>query len=151
MNLTLFTDYALRTLIYLGAHPEKTVPASVISEAFDISPDHVAKAAKWLTQRGYVRATRGKTGGLTLACVPSEVRLGRFIRESEPHSKLLECFDPVANRCALTPACRLKKVLFEAHQAFFEVLDRYTLQDVLQNAPELLQLLPASALSAKSR
>src|SRR4051794_30604825 len=63
MQLTRFTDYALRTLLYLGSHPGQVVPASAISDAFGISPDHLAKAAKWLTQHGYVRGARGAGGG----------------------------------------------------------------------------------------
>jgi Rrf2 family nitric oxide-sensitive transcriptional repressor len=53
----------------------------------------------------------------------------------------LECFDARTNRCALSPACRLKSVLFEAQQSFFAVLDGYTLEDILHNAPELVRLL----------
>src|ERR1700712_3000863 len=118
MQLTLFSDYALRTLIYLGSHPNKVIPASVISEAFGISSDHVAKAAKWLTQRGYVSALRGKTGGLTLARAPASIRIGQLISQTEPNMDLLECFNPDTDACPLTPSCKLKKALHQARHAF---------------------------------
>ena len=151
MQLTLFTDYTLRTLLYLGAHPERVVPASQISEAFGISSDHVVKAAKWLTQRGYVRATRGKAGGLTLARRPSSIRIGQLICDSEPHMNLLECFDRDANRCPLTPACKLKKALFEARTAFISALDAYTLADLLGDRVQLVQLLGRSSMRGRAR
>ena len=146
MQLTLFSDYALRTLIYLGSHPERVIPASQISDAFGISSDHVAKAAKWLTQRGYVTAQRGKTGGLTLSRAPSSIRIGQLISETEPNMDLIECFDAETNTCPITPACKLKRALHQARQAFVGTLDEYTLADLLSNAPELKKLLAASSL-----
>jgi Rrf2 family nitric oxide-sensitive transcriptional repressor len=151
MHLTLFTDYALRTLMYLGMRPDEVVPASAISEAFDISPDHVVKAAKWLVQHGYIGSTRGKGGGLRLLRPARSVRLGDFVRASEPHLDMLECFNVQENTCALRPACRLRRVVFDAREAFFEVLNRYTLADVLENGAELAELLPAAALTNKAR
>ena len=145
MQLTLFTDYTLRTLMYLGAHPGEVVPTSRISEAFGISPDHVAKACKWLTQRGYVLAQRGKSGGLVLARKASAIRIGQLVCETEPHMSLLECFDHETNRCSITPACKLKKALAEARAAFVAALDAYTLQDLLLDRPQLVQLLASCA------
>jgi Rrf2 family nitric oxide-sensitive transcriptional repressor len=141
MQLTLFTDYALRTLIYLGSHPDEVVPASTISAAFRISPDHTVKATKWLTQQGYVEALRGQKGGLRLARPPGAIRLGELVRASEPHFDLLECFDEDTNTCAISPVCRLKKVMFDARKAFFAVLDDYTLLDLVENRPQLLVVL----------
>jgi Rrf2 family nitric oxide-sensitive transcriptional repressor len=147
MRLTLFTDYALRTLIYLGAHPQQVIPAAAVADAFGISSDHVAKAAKWLTQRGYVATQRGKSGGLQLARTPSSIRIGQLISEAEPNMELLECFNAETNLCPLTPSCRLKKALYEARQAFVAALDEYTLADLLDNAPRLVRLLDAATLA----
>jgi Rrf2 family nitric oxide-sensitive transcriptional repressor len=141
MQLTLFTDYALRTLMYLGAHPGQTVSAAAIGDAFATSSDHLTKAAKWLTQRGYVTATRGKGGGLRLACDPARVRVGALVRETEPHLDLVACFERGSAGCPLDPACKLKHALFEARSAFFAVLDGYTLADLVANRSELVPLL----------
>ena len=141
MQLTRFSDYALRVLLYLGAHGEEVVPASTISEAYGISAEHVAKIAKWLAQEGYVIAQRGKGGGIRLGKRPEQIRIGALIRRSEPHDELLECFDRTTSSCPVASACRLKRALEEAHRAFFAVLDDYTLRDLLGNGPELVQLL----------
>ena len=141
MQLTRFSDYALRVLLYLGAHGNEVVPTSAISEAYGISAEHVAKTAKWLTQEGYVVAQRGKGGGIRLGKKPESVRIGALIRKSEPHEELLDCFDRTSTSCPLAPACRLKRALEEAQRAFFAVLDDYTLADLLGNGPELVQLL----------
>ncbi len=141
MQLTRFSDYALRTLLYLGARPGEWVPVSAISEAHGISTDHTIKAAKWLTQRGYVEAQRGKNGGLRLARGAEDLRIGALIRETEPHVHLLECFDKATNTCRLAPACALKSALFRAREAFFEVLDEQSLGDLLHDAPTYQKLL----------
>ncbi|HVW26012.1 MAG TPA: Rrf2 family transcriptional regulator [Polyangiaceae bacterium] len=141
MQLTLFTDYALRTLMYLGARPGVVVPASAISAAYDISPDHIAKVAKWLAQHDYVRAERGKGGGIVLARAPRSIRIGALVRETEPTVALVECFDPKTNRCILNPSCGLKRALSQARDAFLSTLDGYTLADVLGSRSELVQLL----------
>lgn len=145
MQLTRFSDYALRILLYLGAHGNEVVPASTISEAYGISAEHVAKIAKWLTQEGYVVAQRGKGGGICLAQEPESIRIGALIRQSEPHDDLVECFDRTTSSCPVAPACRLKLALERAHRAFFAVLDEYTLADLLGNGPELVQLLARRA------
>lgn len=141
MQLTLFSDYALRTLLYLGSHPGQVVPSSQISDAFDVSSDHMAKVTKWLAQQGYVSAQRGKSGGLTLAREPASIRIGQLVSETEPHMDLLECFNRETNRCPLTPACKLKRALMEARSAFVAALDAYTLADLLSNRAQLVQLL----------
>jgi Rrf2 family transcriptional regulator, nitric oxide-sensitive transcriptional repressor len=146
MQLTYFTDYALRTLLYLGAHPDRTVPAAAVGEAYGISVDHVAKAAKWLTRHGYVSAQRGNSGGLRLACDPALLRLGKLVAELEPTLALVACFEASSNSCPLSPACKLKRALHEAQRAFIVALDQYTLADLLSNATELADLLATSTL-----
>lgn len=56
---------------------------------------------------------------------------------------LVECFDPATNTCPLLTPCRLRVALQEALAAFFAVLDRYTLADLV-GAPE--QLTPLIGL-----
>lgn len=140
MQLTLYTDYAIRTLVYLAMHPERVVPVSEVGRAFDISTNHLAKVAKMLTRAGLVSARRGRDGGLTLAVAPEEIRLGALVRRTEGHD-LLECFDRDASTCHLTGACRIERAVREARDAFFAVLDRYTLAELVVNRPQLVQLL----------
>lgn len=143
MQLTLYTDYAIRTLLYLGARPDQTVPVAEISAAYGISNNHLAKVAKMLVRDGLVEGRRGRDGGLQLACAPDEICIGTLVRNTEEH-RLLECFDPKTSTCPLTGHCRLERAMHEARNAFFEVLDRYTLADMLENRRDLVQLLTPS-------
>lgn len=149
MQLTLYTDYALRTLLYLATHPERVVPVSEVSTAFDVSSSHVAKVAKDLTRAGYIAARRGREGGISLAREPRAIVVGEVVRALENHD-LLECFDPPTSSCCLTGHCRLERALQQAREAFFAVLDGYTLHDLIENAPQLVRILNR-ALRAERR
>lgn len=144
MQLTMFSDYALRILLYLGAQPTTTEskPPSLldISRAYGISFHHLSKVAHRLTQLGYVQAQRGRTGGLRLARSPADIGIGRLVRETEPNFNLVECFDSEHNTCPIVSACDLIQPLYEAQQAFLSSLDRYTLADVLLRRERLIPL-----------
>lgn len=129
-------------MIYLALHPDRDVPASEVSGAFEISEHHVAKAAKDLTRAGYLRARRGRGGGLRLARPAHEIEVGAVVRHTEDLN-LLECFDSERDQCKITPACTLKGVLARAGEAFLTVLDGVTLADLVQPRERALRrLLP---------
>jgi Rrf2 family nitric oxide-sensitive transcriptional repressor len=148
MQLLTYTDYALRALIYVGAHPAAPVPASAIAHAYGISVDHVAKATKALTRAGLLRATRGGGGGVALARPASAIRIGEVVRLFEADRALVECFGG-GSTCAIRPACGLRGVFARAEEAFLEELDRHTLADVLDNRPQLVRLLRGPSASPR--
>jgi Rrf2 family nitric oxide-sensitive transcriptional repressor len=139
MQLTLYTDYALRTLIYLAAHEGSTTVAEV-AEAFGISRNHLVKVVHNLGKQGYIHTTKGRSGGIVLARDPAMISVRDVVRDMEPTMDLFECFGE-QSQCPITPACRLKGVMMKARKAFFDVLGEYTVADVAANADELRALL----------
>ena len=130
MQLTQFTDYSLRMLIYLARQPEgKMATLAEIAEFHDISRNHLVKVAIALTREGYIMTTRGKSGGLQLARPPHTIVLGELVRKTEQNMNLVECFDPRHNQCRLSRGCFLKGALYEAQLAFMSVLDKHTLAE----------------------
>jgi Rrf2 family nitric oxide-sensitive transcriptional repressor len=141
MQLTLYTDYSLRVLVYLGLRPEHQATIGEISEAYGISRNHLVKVVHHLGQTGYVHTTRGKSGGIRLGKAVDEIVVGDVVRTTEPHMNLLECFDQEMNTCPIAAACALKRAVHQARKAFMDVLDRYTLADVLGNRGQLERML----------
>jgi Rrf2 family transcriptional regulator, nitric oxide-sensitive transcriptional repressor len=141
VKLTRYTDYSLRTLLYLALHPDRDVPVSEVGQAYRVSEHHLAKVARGLSQAGLVAVRRGRAGGLRLNQPPEEIVIGAVVRLTEDLT-LLECFDAEVNTCALTPACALKAALEEARRAFLEALDGYTLADMTRRGSALRRLLP---------
>lgn len=144
MRLTRHTDNALRALIYLGINAERE-PARIadIARRMGMSQDHVAKVIARLAQLGYVETIRGRIGGVRLARPAAAINVGEVIRGTEDNLALVECFDPATNQCPITPACALAPALDEALTAFFAVLDRYTLGDLIARPRSLKRLLLA--------
>ena len=170
MRLTNFSDYALRSLIYLAVKPEPQTLANIsdIANSYDISRSHLTKIIHQLGQLGYIDSVRGKNGGIRLARAPKDINLGVLIQQIEPDFMLVECFatklhshesnikqhalpitlideseepnQPVIG-CVISPVCQLKGVFFEALTAFIKVLEGYTLADIINNESELKHLL----------
>jgi Rrf2 family transcriptional regulator, nitric oxide-sensitive transcriptional repressor len=142
MKLTQFTDYSLRVLIYLAAQPERRATVAEIATAFAISEHHLTKVVHFLGKQAWVATVRGKGGGLTLARPATDIPVGRVVRDTEGGAVPAECFDEHAKgQCAIAACCRLQGVLGEAVQAFYDVLDRYTLADLAKNRHTLAQVL----------
>lgn len=150
MRLTLYTDYSLRVLLYLGVrHPESSSVLQ-ISQGYGISRNHLVKVVNQLAHLGFIETTRGRGGGLRLARDAEEISVGELVRRTEK-LHLVECFEPESDTCPLTPACGLRHVLSEAAEAFLAVLDRYTLADLIRQPKRMAQLLSISPPAALSR
>ncbi|MBM3824234.1 MAG: Rrf2 family transcriptional regulator [Verrucomicrobia bacterium] len=142
MQLSLFSDYSLRVLIY-GALKGESFRVDEVSRAYGISRHHLAKVVQRLARLGYLATRRGRGGGLELALPAAEVRLGALVRATEVQAVLVECFDPLRNTCPINGVCRLKGFLAEAQEAFYQALDRHTLCDLVRGSarPGLEHLL----------
>src|SRR5690606_24277021 len=156
MQLTRFTDYTLRVLISVGLNDRKGerrgVTIGEISAQYGISRNHLMKVVQHLARAGYLETLRGKGGGLRLGVPASEIRLGDVAREVEGAFHIVPCFDRTApGACVIAPACVLKGVLSDALDAFLDVLDRYTLEDLLGPKGRLDGLLDRSAGARKRR
>lgn len=134
MQLTLFTDYSLRTLVYLGLRqPGEVVAVQEISEAYGISRHYLLKVAQELARHGWIDATRGRSGGISLSTDLRALTLGEIVRTTEPHAGVLDCVNQTESDCAIHAPCRLRGILSEAQREFDRVLDRYTVMDLLES------------------
>jgi len=141
MQLTLYTDYSLRVLIYLGVRPSQQVTITDIAKSYSISRNHLVKVVHNLSNLGYIKTSRGRGGGMLLAHHPKDINVGEVVRKTEANFDLVECFDKENNTCPIAPGCALIKVLKVARSSFFDVLNQYTLADVVANAGQLAPLL----------
>ena len=141
MKLTTFTDYALRVLMYLATRPEERATIAQIATAFQVSENHLVKVVHFLGKQGWLNNVRGKGGGLELGMAPEQIVIGRVVRATEGTDELVHCFSGVDGDCCIAPECLLRDVLGEAAHAFYAVLDRHTLADLVANKPALARIL----------
>lgn len=141
MQLTFYTDYSLRVLMYLAVNRNRLVNISEIAVCFAISRNHLVKVVHNLARGGFIKSYRGKGGGIELAREPAHTNVGEVVRYTEGPLKPVECFDAEKNRCIISGACGLAEVIDEACDSFFATLDRYTLADLLKRRVRLAKIL----------
>lgn len=145
MRLNLQTDFALRLLTYLAAEDGERATIAEIARRFRISKNHLMKVAHQLGRHGLLKTVRGRAGGLRLAKPAASINIGDVVRQMENDFALVECMLDGESQCLITDACRLRKILRDSMQAFFDVLDRYTLQDLVVRNRPLKELLSQEA------
>jgi len=140
MQLTRYTDYGLRTLIYLALLPSgRRASIDEISITYDISRNNLNKIVHQLGKAEIIETKRGKGGGFCLKQAPQSLKLGQLVVLLENTLQVVECSTP---QCRILPACKLKDMLSQATQAFIDSLNAYTLADLLEGeAKELIQIL----------
>ncbi len=129
MQLTQFTDFGLRVLMYL-TYRERTdlVTIAEMAEKFSISRNHLTKVVNHLVRLGWVHSTRGRKGGLQLAIAPELLGIGTVIKKLESHDEVIDC---TRTSCALLGNCRLKNMIDQGMQQYFQWMDQYTLADTV--------------------
>ncbi|NHB86877.1 nitric oxide-sensing transcriptional repressor NsrR [Photorhabdus tasmaniensis] len=138
MQLTSFTDYGLRALIYMAALPQNRMTSiSEVTRVYGVSRNHMVKIINQLSHLGLVDAVRGKNGGIRLGKPAKDIRIGDVVRALEPLS-LVNCSQ---GSCHITSACRLKVVLSQAIETFLNELDKHTLADMVEDNIPLYKLL----------
>jgi Rrf2 family nitric oxide-sensitive transcriptional repressor len=140
MRITMHTDYALRTLMYLGLRPGRLASIPEIAGAYRISENHLTKVVHALGRNGFIETIRGRGGGIRLAMPPERIRIGDVFRRTEEDLALLVCMTPdgqpsgdglEGGGCMIAGACRLRSTLSRALAAFLAVLDDATLADLV--------------------
>jgi len=148
MRLSVFSNYALRTLMYAAMRDEQLCRSRDIATAFGISKPHMTKCVHQLGQWGYLENVRGRSGGFRLAKPASTITVGEIIRRTEDTMDLVECFAPATNTCPLIQICRLSQTFKRALSVFMNELDSVTIADIVANKSSLMPLLFETEIDA---
>jgi len=139
MQLTRFTDFSLRTLLYLAIQPDDSkISLQQIGDHFNMPRNHLIRVSQKLSQLGYIATRRGQKGGLSLALDAADINIGRVVREMENHLDPIPCAEiecPISNRC------QVEGIMDRARNAFLAELDRYSLADLAVGGSYIIDLL----------
>lgn len=141
MQISAYSDYSLRVLMYAALRSPARITIDEVAVAFGISRHHLVKIVHDLGRSGYLETYRGIGGGFTLARPADEIGVGDIVRLGEESETVIECKRMRGGPCRIRVVCRLKGVLDEAAAAFFAVLERYSLADLVEKASPLRQVL----------
>lgn len=144
MRLTTRTNLAMRALMFCAVNADRIVRRQEVSTACAGSENHLAQVIHLLGRKGYLRTTRGRSGGVTLARPPEEITVGQVFRDFEEVLPYTDCIGQTGGDCPLIGHCRLTCVLAEALAAFYGRLDRTTLAELVRKNDPLENLLRAA-------
>ena len=147
MRLTQQTNYAVRTLMYCAANPDRPSKVAEIAASFGMSETHLFKIMEILVDADLIKTLRGRNGGIVLARPADKITLGEVVRVAEESFYLAECFNSGRKDCPILTTCGFNGVLHEALEAFMDVLDSKTIEDISENRTDLRQLLNIGEIS----
>jgi Rrf2 family nitric oxide-sensitive transcriptional repressor len=150
MQVTQFTDYSIRTIVYLCLHPDRLATVDELAARLRLSASHLTKVVHRLGRLGVIETLRGRHGGLRLNKPPAEISVGWLFRQTEDNLALADCFRSDGCDCPLAGNCRMTGLLQEALQAFLAVLDRYSLADLAADQATLHRLLGQPSVPARN-
>ncbi|MEU5835633.1 Rrf2 family transcriptional regulator [Streptomyces diacarni] len=130
MRLTRFTDLALRAVMRLAVNEQGgSLATRDVAEMMSVPYTHMAKAVTRLQHLGVVEARRGRGGGLELTGLGRRVSVGWLVRELEAEGEVVSCEGE--QPCPLHGACRLRRALRDAQEAFYSSLEPLTVADLV--------------------
>ena len=131
MQLSKFTDYAFRTLIYLARNRKNNCIVEELAEELSISEHHLKKVVNKLAKTNFIISTKGRNGGLKLGLDPKEINLGEVIKLTEENLNIVECMLDSSLCQLMNSGCKLKGIISNSLDAFIKEMGKYTLQDIL--------------------
>jgi Rrf2 family transcriptional regulator, iron-responsive regulator len=141
MRLTRQTNYAIRIMMYCAANEGRLSRIPEIASAYSVSELFLFKILQPLVENKLVETVRGRNGGVRLARPATELTLFDVVRVTEENFAMAECFENDASECPLVDSCALNSALREALNAFFAVLERYSIDDLVKERPSIRSLL----------
>jgi Rrf2 family protein len=137
MKLSKRGEYALRSLINLGIAAKvgrSLLRVSELAKAEDLPIKFLEQVMQQLREAGYIEAVRGKLGGYRLAKPAAEISIGQIVRLIDGPLAPIGCVSQSAYEpcnCPDEAHCGLRMLMLDVRNAIANVLDRYTLADVV--------------------
>lgn len=141
MRLSTKTNLAARVLMACAANEGLVLRTAEIARSCNASLAHLLQVVNALQAHGFLTTIRGRSGGVQLARVPSQVSIGDVFRIFEGGTPFAECFDEARNTCPLSQSCRLRVFVARALEAFYHEMDMVTLEDLVKGNCGLRGLL----------
>lgn len=150
MRLTRQTNYAIRILMYCAANNDRLSRIPEIASAYGVSELFLFKILQPLVEHGLVETVRGRNGGVRLGRSAEKITLFDVVRVTEENFAMAECFESDATECPLVDSCSLNAALREALGAFFDVLQRHTIAELVRAKPDVRALLGIDLLEKRA-
>jgi Rrf2 family protein len=138
MKLSKRGEYGLRSMIDLSIARElgrDLVQLSELAQSEKIPVKFLEQILLALKQGGFLESVRGKYGGYRLARPAKEIFVGQVVRYLDGPIAPIGCVSQTAyERCSCPDEahCGLRMLMLDVRNAIANVVDRYTLADVVE-------------------
>ena len=133
MKISTKGRYALRLMLDLAMDTSgEPVRIKDVAERQEISVKYLEQIVSILAKAGYVRSIRGPQGGYRLAREPEDYTVGMILRLTEGSLTPVECAEAEPGACSREDTCVTRKLWKELDEAIHSVVDKYTLEDLVQ-------------------
>ena len=137
MKISTKGRYALRLMLDLAQNNTgEMIRVKEISERQGISEKYLEQIITMLKRVNYVKSLRGAQGGYRLAKEPKEYTVGMILRLTEGNMNPVACLEDEINQCERADSCVTLRLWTMLDDAIKGVIDRVTLQDMLDWSQE---------------
>lgn len=138
MKISTKGRYALRLMLDIASNSEgEPVRVKDVAKRQDISAKYLEHIISFLVKAGYVRSIRGPQGGYKLVKPASEYTVGMILRLTEGSLAPVDCLEYEENLCPRAETCVTLRLWKELDEAIKSVVDKYTLEDLLEWQSEM--------------
>lgn len=131
MKISTKGRYALRLMLDLALNNTgEYFSIKSIAARQEISEKYLEQIISVLSRAGFVKSIRGAQGGYKLTKEPVEYTVGMILRLTEGSLTPVDCIDD-EEICNRSNYCVTKEVWKELYDAISGVVDRITLQDLV--------------------
>ena len=136
MQLSKFSDYSFRALIYLAENNHGLNTIEHMASELKISQNHLKKIIHKLSKGKFIESFKGRDGGIRLAKEPQNIPLSEVLLYTEVNTDFVECLKHNMQHvnCPYQTACNLTAIIHRAKDSFIQEFQKYSLQDLLQQS-----------------
>lgn len=132
MKISTKGRYAVRLLVDIAQNDaDGFVRLKDVAKRQNISVKYLEQIIAILSRAGYVRSVRGPQGGYHLTGEPKDYTVGMILRLTEGSMAPVACLEDETNQCERQDECVSLRIWKELDEAIKGVIDKYTLQDLL--------------------
>ncbi len=129
MNFSKTTEYALRILGYMSLHANELHSADALSEKLLVPKKYLQRLLTDLSKAGFLKSTRGRSGGFSFDRAPDQIFLSEIIAATEGANWEPKCIFGFG-QCAFENACAMHDIWCDTHNSLVTMLNSTRLSDL---------------------
>lgn len=138
MKISTKGRYALRLMLDIALNgTENPVRIKEVAARQEISVKYLEQIVSALVKAGYLRSIRGAQGGYQLMYPANKYTVGNILRVTEGSLAPVDCLEGERVSCDRAENCVTLRLWKELREAIHGVVDKYTLQDLIDWTDEM--------------